>query len=95
MTFEQIALDSYNPAYNICKIAKSMRGYKHTEEAKNKIGMAHRGSKNNTAKLTDDKVSKIRVMLAEGRPQRAIARTFGVSQGTVSQINTGITWSEK
>lgn len=32
--FEQRALDSLKPAYNICKVAGSVLGYRHTEEAK-------------------------------------------------------------
>lgn len=32
--FEQRAIDALKPAYNICKVAGSVLGYRHTEEAK-------------------------------------------------------------
>lgn len=32
--FEQRALDALKPAYNVCKVAGSVLGYRHTEEAK-------------------------------------------------------------
>lgn len=32
--FEQRAIDALRPAYNICKVAGSVLGYRHTEEAK-------------------------------------------------------------
>lgn len=45
-----------------------------------------------SAKLSLDKVKEIRVKLANGVYQKQIAKEFGVSQATVSFINTGRNW---
>ena len=45
------------------------------------------------AKLTEQDVRYIKVFLAAGAKQRVIARNFGVTQVTISNINTGKTWS--
>lgn len=41
LMFEQFALDYYQPEYNICKIAGSSLGVKHTEETKRKMCENH------------------------------------------------------
>ncbi|MEI7942978.1 MAG: NUMOD3 domain-containing DNA-binding protein [Candidatus Riflemargulisbacteria bacterium] len=41
--FEQRAIDIYSPKYNICKIAGSCLGRKHSEETKIKISNSHKG----------------------------------------------------
>ena len=51
-----------------------------------------RGAASKLAKLTWDDVDKIRALNA---PQRVIAKAFGVSQGTISFILTGVTWKEE
>jgi HNH endonuclease len=56
-------------------------------------GRSARGEKHGSAKLTADKVSRIRVMLAEGRMHMSeIAREFGVSNTAVWAIKIGKTW---
>lgn len=40
---EQFYITSLNPAYNICKIAGSPEGIKHTEEARTNMSKAHLG----------------------------------------------------
>lgn len=42
---EQKWMDFFHPEYNITKYADASRGYKHTDEAKEKIGAAFRGKK--------------------------------------------------
>lgn len=44
------------------------------------------------AKLNLEKVQEIRKMLSEGHSQQMIGSFFGVSQGTISDINNGRTW---
>lgn len=51
------------------------------------------GAKNAQAKLTDDQVRQIRVMLAANIPQHRIAAVFGVQQMAISRINTGERWA--
>lgn len=36
--YEQIAIDALNPAMNICRVAGSTLGYKHTDETKSRFG---------------------------------------------------------
>ncbi len=52
-----------------------------------------RGERQGQAKLTDDKVRQIRVLLTEGKMSVcAIARTFEVSQATIYFIREGRSW---
>lgn len=44
------------------------------------------------SKLTSENVVEIRTLLAQGLPQAAIARKFGVRQPTIARINTGKYW---
>lgn len=43
---EQYWIDTLNPYYNICKLARSSYGIKRSEETKRKIGLAKIGNKN-------------------------------------------------
>lgn len=43
LQFEQLYLNFLCPHYNMCRTAGNMLGYRHTEEAKRKIGDASRG----------------------------------------------------
>lgn len=47
------------------------------------------GETSGLAKLTDEKVRKIR---RSAKPQRALAREFGVSQGTVCMVKNNYSW---
>lgn len=51
-----------------------------------------RGSKAAHAKLNEETVIEIRRLYAEGTSQRALAKTFGVSQHTISKAARGIYW---
>lgn len=123
LMYEQIALDHYQPEYNICMVAGSNLGVKRSEETKNKIsiaktgilGSAHprygkshtsvakqkmsfnhadfRGDKHPFSKLSDADVKKIKVLIVGGMQQKEIAVKFGVATSTISNINTGKTWS--
>ena len=53
----------------------------------------NRGEKNGMSSLTKSEVFKIKRMLTENNlPQSKIANIFGVSQPTISEINTGKRW---
>lgn len=55
---------------------------------------AQHGSKNASAKLTEDQVAQIkRLASLKSMPQRKIAEMFGVGQQTVANIHTGKTWT--
>jgi hypothetical protein len=51
-----------------------------------------RGSRQRSAKLTDDDVRRIRSLLADGATGRAIAKDLGVSASTVSLVRLGRRW---
>lgn len=50
------------------------------------------GTKNSSAKLTDDDVMKIRSCLVAGMSQTKIALAFGVQQMAISRIKNGKRW---
>lgn len=56
-------------------------------------GTSSRGRNNGMAKLSEVDVIDIRRCLARGESQMSIAKKFGVSQATVTKINTGVIWS--
>lgn len=49
--YEQRALDSYQPEYNICKVAGSRLGAKYSAEARKRLSDARRGSPRSQAQL--------------------------------------------
>jgi hypothetical protein len=51
-----------------------------------------KGENHGNAKLTEDDVVEIRVLLGFGVYQRQIARQFGISQYIITRINTGKNW---
>lgn len=51
------------------------------------------GEKHARSKLTDDKVRKIRALIAEGRTHEDVAKEMGVSQSCITLINTRKRWS--
>lgn len=52
-----------------------------------------RGEKNGRAKLSSGVVAKIRHRLASGETQRSVAKSLGLDPSTISDINTGRSWS--
>ena len=83
------------------KISKSMSGENHpmygkefSEEYRQKISEAHKGEKSPSAKLTDKKVKVILHLLdGDSFMQKEISELYGVKPNTISNINTGKTWS--
>lgn len=65
------------------------------ERMKRLHGTAPRGSRNGTAKLTEDQVREIlRLSVGPGRMKGvALATRFGISQGIVSEIRSGKRWT--
>ena len=50
------------------------------------------GESNRNAKLTEDKVRLIRLLLSDGLTQRQVGEMYGVSRHTIYCINIGRTW---
>lgn len=71
---------------NMRDMVKKNRHYLQVDPSKSQ------GSRNNSAKLTEENVSEIRSLLSEGMSQRKIGIIFGVSQSTVSLIALGTRW---
>lgn len=59
------------------------------ERDKMRAGRQAKGERNARSKLSDAQVLDIRRRLAKGEKQRAIAKSLGLVQGTISHINTG------
>lgn len=51
-----------------------------------------RGSAHKVAKLNEADIPKIRLLLADGKSQREVARAFGVNQKLIWRIATGKSW---
>jgi hypothetical protein len=52
-----------------------------------------KGENARNVKLTDEKVLEIKIKLKDGASQKELANEYGVGQATISNINTGYTWS--
>lgn len=63
-----------------------------TEENKRKCSERSKGEKNNSAKLTEQQVIKIKTQIALGVALTCIARTYKISIPTISAIKTGRLW---
>ncbi len=100
LIYEQLAMDHYKPAYDICPTAGSQLGFKHSLESKLKMSKAHqgkiipshRGSTHSMSKLDEHQVKQIKHELHMKVPQQDIADRFGVTQSAVSRIGSGERW---
>ena len=72
----------------------SMFGKYHSEETRNKMSEnTKKGEKHPNCKLTEEQVTKIKILLLEGNlTQQEIADMFGVSQMTISKIKNKKVW---
>lgn len=59
---------------------------------KNKHSTGNRGEKHGNAKLTDNDVRNIKLLVAEGNTQRKIAELFSIHPSTVSRIINRRRW---
>lgn len=59
------------------------------------LGRPQVGQLNANAKLTEENVSKIRSLIAEGWTNTAIAKRFGVTHSMISRIRRGRSWTQK
>ena len=71
--FEQRALDALKPAYNICKIAGSVLGYQHTDEAKAAAAERATGNTNRRGRKEPEEVC---ARISAGRKGKGIGRVF-------------------
>lgn len=57
-----------------------------------KHGTNQHGERGSRAKLTDSQIKQIRRRIASGETTVAVAREFGIHQGTASRIASGVNW---
>jgi hypothetical protein len=55
---------------------------------------SQRGTNNNSAKLTEEQVRQIKTLLQQKVKHKILAEQFGVSRVIITQINTGVKWSQ-
>lgn len=55
-------------------------------------GRSNRGERYGAHKLTETDVREIRRLVAAGHKHRVLAAQFGVSQPTISNVTTGVSW---
>jgi group I intron endonuclease len=71
--FEQRAIDVLKPAYNICKVAGSVLGYRHTEEAKKEAAERATG---NTHRRGRKEPAEVCARISAGRKGKGLGRVF-------------------
>lgn len=71
--YEQRAIDVLKPAYNICKVAGSVLGYRHTDEAKTAAAERARG---NTNRRGRKELQEVCDRISAGRKGKGIGRVF-------------------
>lgn len=74
----------------ISEFRRGYRGWRHSEETKQKIGRS--GSENSNAKLCEGDVCDIRARCLSGETQRSVANAYGVTFQTVNDIVRRKTW---
>ena len=77
---------------HLCRNKRCMSHIRADTHSHNTIDQLYDGT-HVSAKLSPEQVLAIRECLARGERQQAIADDFGISQPTVSQINTRTTWN--
>ena len=104
LLYEQIALDQYEPEYNICSIAGSRLGSKQSNATKEKIRQSKIGELNpmygkineqcHNSKLTQQDVNDIRDWLRywPSVSQVSIAKMYNVSDNHISRIRRELSW---
>ena len=87
---DRLILNLYNQCHSTSKVANAAsRSQAFVWKILNEYGIIMDGIGGTSAKLTDQQVSEIKVLLRKGSlKQQEIARRFNVGQGTISRINT-------
>lgn len=94
--YEQLAIDAFQPEYNLCPTAGNSTGYKHTAHNKRRMSRlkqgVYAGSKHPRAKLDESDVIVIKRLIRLGLNNTDIGRRFNVNNRTISNIKHGISW---
>lgn len=85
--FEQRALDALKPAYNICKVAGSVRGYRHSDEAKAAAAERARGNTNRRGRKEPQEVCE---RISAARKGKGIGRVLdAATRGKIAAAQRG------
>lgn len=91
--FEQRAIDALKPAYNICKTAGSVLGYRHTPEAKSAAAKRATGNTHRRGRKEPEEVCK---RISAGRKGKGIGRLISEeTKAKISASQRGRTLSEE
>lgn len=91
--FEQRAIDALKPAYNICKVAGSVLGYRHTDEAK---AAASERATGNTHRRGRKESPEYCARISAGRKGKGLGRVFSAeTKAKISAAHLGRTISEE
>lgn len=87
--FEQRAIDALKPAYNICKVAGSVLGYRHTDEVK--AAAAERAT-GDTHRRGRKEPAEVCARISAGRKGKGLGRVFSEeTKAKISAAHTGRT----
>lgn len=91
--FEQRAMDVLKPEYNICKVAGSVIGYRHTEKAKEDARVRATGNTLRRGKKISGEAKK---RISEARKGKGVGRVFSEeTKAKISAAHKGRTISEE
>ena len=105
--YEQFFLDAYQPlkkCANVCPTANSVRGRKHTDETRAKIGAAHKGRPKGPESIAKMRASKQKhtylVTRTDGTQREyksygGIVEAYGISKSQVARLVNGVYKSSK
>ena len=98
LQIEQLYLKKYWDnginCYNVCKIAGSFLGVKHSEATKMKLRIKKQGSNNKRSKLTEFQVNEIKKLLLENNLMiKTIAIKFNIDKTVISKMISGERWA--
>ena len=91
--FEQRAIDALKPAYNICKVAGSVLGYRHTPEAKAAAAQRATGNTHRRGRKEPEEVCE---RISAGRKGKGVGRVFSEeTKAKIAAAHLGKTISEE
>ena len=87
---EQVWIDFFKPEYNICKIAGSALGYKHTEKSKLKMSASHKGQRPwmKGKKQSKETIAKIQESRKNYRPTEETKQKMKISYDRTKRIKS-------
>lgn len=91
--YEQRAIDVLKPAYNICKVAGSVLGYRHTYEAKTAAAERARGNTHRRGRTEPKEVCE---RISAGRKGKGVGRVLSAeTKAKIAAAHRGRTISEE